>query len=85
MPRRDVRVLRVEECPRELPDENKIVDGKEETMGAVNCKSDSDAGSYVCRLNDVATWTWRLGKNVLGGELQYRRQLYRKIHLIRAD
>jgi hypothetical protein len=54
-------------------------------MGAVNCKSDSDAGSYVCRLNDVATWTWRLGKNVLGGELQYRRQLYRKIHLIRAD
>jgi hypothetical protein len=64
---------------------NKIVDGNEETMGTVNCKSDSDTGSYVCRLNDVATWTWRLGKNVLDGELQYRGRLYRKIHLIRAD
>jgi hypothetical protein len=64
---------------------NKMVDGKEETMGTVNCKSGSDTGSYVCRLNDLATWTWRLSKGVLDGDLQYRGQLYRKIHLVLAE
>jgi hypothetical protein len=63
---------------------NKIVDGKEETMGTVNCRAAADTAVYVCRLNDVSTWTWRLSKDVLDGELQYRGQLYRKIHLIRA-
>jgi hypothetical protein len=29
---------------------NKMVDGKEETMGNVNCKAGSDNRSYVCRL-----------------------------------
>jgi hypothetical protein len=29
--------------------------------------------------------TWHLNKDVLDGELQYRGQLYRKIHLIRAE
>jgi hypothetical protein len=53
-------------------------------MGTVNCKAGSDTWSYVCRLNDPATWTWRLNKGVLDGELQYRGHLYRKIHLIRA-
>src|SRR5882757_133982 len=64
---------------------NKIVQGREETMGTVNCKADSNTGSYVCRLNDLSTWTWRLNKVALDGELQYRGQLYRKIHLIRAE
>jgi len=64
---------------------NKMVDGKEETMGTVNCHAGSDKGSYVCRLNELATWTWRLDKDVLAGDLQYRGQLYRKIHLIRAE
>jgi hypothetical protein len=64
---------------------NKVVDGKEVTMGIVNCKVGSVTGSYVCRLNDFATWTWHLNKDVLDGELQYRGQLYRKIHLIRAE
>lgn len=63
---------------------NKMVAGKEETMGTVNCKA-SDNGSYVCRLNELATWTWRLDKDVLDGSLEYRGQLYRKIHLIRAE
>ena len=63
---------------------NKIVEGKEETMGTVNCKA-SNAGSYVCRLNATSTWTWRLNKDSLDGDLQYRGQLYRKIHLIRQD
>jgi hypothetical protein len=64
---------------------NKMANGKEETMGTVNCKADSDNGSYVCRLNELATWTWHLNKDVLDGDLQYRGQLYRKIHLIRAE
>jgi hypothetical protein len=64
---------------------NKIVDGKEETMGTVNCNADSNAGSYVCRLNATSTWTWRLNKGSLDGEMQYRGQLYRKIHLVRQD
>jgi hypothetical protein len=64
---------------------NKIVEGKEETMGTVNCRADSSAGSYVCRLNATSTWTWRLNKNSLDGDLQYRGQLYRKIHLVRQD
>ena len=64
---------------------NKIVQGKEETMGAVNCRTDSTAGSYVCRLNDLSTWTWHLNKGGLDGEMLYRGQLYRKIHLIRTD
>jgi hypothetical protein len=64
---------------------NKMVDGKEVTMGTVSCKACSNSGSYVCRLNDFSTWTWRLNKNVLDGDLQYRGQLYRKIHLIRAE
>lgn len=63
---------------------NKVVDGKEETMGTVNCRADSNTALYVCRLNEVSTWTWRLSKDVLDGELQYRGQLYRKIHLVRA-
>ena len=63
---------------------NKVVNGREETMGRVNCKADSNTASYVCHLNDLATWTWRLSKGVLDGELQYRGHLYRKIHLIRA-
>src|SRR5260370_25514680 len=64
---------------------NKMVDGKEVTMGTVNCKAGANSGSYVCRLNDLSTWTWRLDKDVLDGELQYRGKLYRKIHLIRAE
>jgi hypothetical protein len=64
---------------------NKMVDGKEETMGTVNCKAGSDTGSYVCRRNDLATWTWRLNKDVIDGDPQYRGQLCRKIHLIRAE
>lgn len=64
---------------------NKVVAGKEETMGTVNCKAGSDTGSYICRLNDPSTWTWLLTKDVLDGELQYRGQLYRKIHLIRVE
>jgi hypothetical protein len=63
---------------------NKMVDSKEETMGTVNCRPGSDNGSYVCRLNELATWTWRLDKDVLDGNLEYRGQLYRKIHLTRA-
>jgi hypothetical protein len=64
---------------------DKMVDGKEEPMGTVNCKAGSDSGSYVCRLNELATWKWRLDKDVLDGSLEYRGQLYRKIHLIRAE
>ena len=64
---------------------NKIVDGKEVTLGTVNCNSDSDAGSYVCRLNATSTWLWRLNKGSLDGEMQYRGQVYRKIHLVRQD
>jgi len=63
---------------------NKVVDGKEVTMGTVNCRADSGTGSYVCRLNDFSTWTWHLNKSALDGDMQYRGQLYRKIHLIRA-
>jgi hypothetical protein len=63
---------------------NKIVDSKEETMGTVNCTPGSQNGSYVCCLNEFATWTWRLHKNVLDGNLEYRGQLYRKIHLTQA-
>jgi hypothetical protein len=33
---------------------NKMVDGKEETMGTVNCKAGSDSGPYVCRRNELA-------------------------------
>ena len=62
---------------------NKIVDGKEETLGTVNCTANSDGGSYVCRLNATSTWTWRLNKDSLDGEMQYRGQVYRKIHLVR--
>ena len=64
---------------------NKIVDGKEETMGTVNCTADSNAGLYVCRLSATSTWTWRLNEGSLDGDLQYRGQLYRKIHLVRQD
>ena len=64
---------------------NKIVEGKEQTLGTVNCKADSGRASYVCRLNDLSIWTWRLNKGALDGEMQYRGQLYRKIHLIRAE
>jgi hypothetical protein len=64
---------------------NKMVDGKKETMGTVTCKAGSDNGSYVCRLNELATWTWQLNKDVLDRVLQYRGQLYRKIHLVRAE
>jgi hypothetical protein len=63
---------------------NKVVDGKEETMGTVNRRAAADAALYVCRLNDVSTWTWRLSKDVLDGELRYRGQRNRKIHLVRA-
>jgi len=63
---------------------NKMVDSKEETMGTVNCRPAPENGSYVCRLNELATWTWRLDKDVLDGILEYRGQLYRKIHLTRA-
>ena len=64
---------------------NKIVDGKEETMGTVNCTADSGTASYVCRLNAQSMWTWRVNKDALDGDMQYRGQLYRKIHLIRAE
>jgi hypothetical protein len=64
---------------------NKIVDGKEETIGTVNCTTDSNVGSYVCRLNPTSTWTWWLNKTSLDGEMQYRGQVYRKIHLVRQD
>jgi hypothetical protein len=64
---------------------NKMVQGKEVTMGTVNCKAESNTGSYICRLNDLSSWTWRLNKNALDGDMQYRGQLYRKIHLIRAE
>jgi len=64
---------------------DKIVQDKEVTMGTVNCITDSNSGSYVCRLNALSTWTWRLNKGALDGDMQYRGQLYRKIHLIRAE
>ena len=32
---------------------NKVVNGREETMGTVNCKADSNTASYVYRLNDL--------------------------------
>src|SRR5438445_10017519 len=32
---------------------NKIVEGKEQTLGTVNCKADSSTASYVCRLNEL--------------------------------
>jgi hypothetical protein len=63
---------------------NKVVDGKEETMGTVGCKVGADTGTYVCRLNDFTLWSWKLDRNVLDGTLQYRGQLYRKIHLTRT-
>ena len=31
-------------------------------------KTGSSNGSYVCRLNGLTTWTWRLEKDVLEGE-----------------
>ncbi len=64
---------------------NKIVQGKEETMGTVSCTSDSNTGSLVCRLNSLSTWTWHLNNNAIDGEMNYRGQIYRKIHLIRAE
>jgi hypothetical protein len=62
----------------------KVVDGKEVSMGTLSCKAGSAAGSYICRSDGVMVWTWRLNHDVLDGELLYRGQLYRKIHLTRA-
>jgi len=63
---------------------NKVVGGKEVSMGTLTCKAGSAAGSYICRSDEVTVWSWRLNQDVLDGELQYRGQLYRKIHLMRA-
>lgn len=63
---------------------NKVVDGKEVTMGTLGCQSGTDAGTYVCRFDDATVWSWKLDKDVLDGTLQYRGQFYRKIHLTRA-
>jgi hypothetical protein len=63
---------------------NKVVGGKEVSMGTLTCKVGSAAGLYICRPDGVTVWSWRLNQDVLDGELQYRGQLFRKIHLTRA-
>jgi hypothetical protein len=64
---------------------NKIIEGKEVTLGTVGCVADSSSAPLVCRLNSLSTWTWHLNKDVLDGEMQYRGQIYRKIHMVRAQ
>jgi hypothetical protein len=76
--------------PKQFPNEGEqdgtgTVQGTEVTMGTVSCKADGNTASYTCRLNDLPTWTWRLGKGALDGDMQHRGQLYRTIHLIRAE
>ena len=69
MSRRGVRVSRVEGCRAQwFPDEHEQGGRRKEVMmGIMNCKAGFVTGSYVCRLNDLATWTWHLNKDVLDG------------------
>ncbi len=63
---------------------NKMVNGKEEFMGTLQCSQGDDSNSLVCRQNESAVWTWKRMGDAMSGTLMYRGQLYRKITLTRA-
>jgi hypothetical protein len=63
---------------------NKVVGGKEEFMGSLQCSPGEDSNSLVCHQNESAVWTWKVKGDSMSGTLMYRGQLYRKITLTRA-
>lgn len=63
---------------------DKVVDGKEQFMGTLECKAGTDSNSLVCKRNDDTVWTWKLQGDSMSGTLMYRGQLFRKMSLTRA-
>lgn len=63
---------------------NKIVDGKEEEMGALTCILNKSTMELSDNLNPDASWTFSVGKRVMRGTLIYRERLYRIIRVKRV-
>jgi hypothetical protein len=64
---------------------SKIVDGKEVSMGNIDCKNGAERGAAVCKVNDDTVWSWKLDGEVWNGTLMYHGELFRKIRATRAQ
>jgi hypothetical protein len=62
----------------------KVVQGTEELMGTLDCRSDAAGEVLTCSQNQAALWTWRLTGDAIYGTLTYQGAIYRKINLTRA-
>ena len=61
----------------------KVVNGVEELMGTLDCRSDTGGDVLTCQ-NEATVWTWRLAGDSISGTAIFHGALYRKISLTRA-
>ncbi len=68
---------------------NKIVNGREEEMGALDCRYDAPASSLECPMPPTlppGTWRFRVQDRMLDGELLTPdRGPFRRVHVARVD
>jgi hypothetical protein len=63
---------------------NKVVEGKEEEMGSVDCVDGGGRGVLTCNTDGRGVWSFTLAGDAMTGTLMYRGQLYRRIEAQRA-